>query len=197
MISCFEEPRRWTLGPLVLIQNALRVFYVEMSNGSFFADLILFRFAGLTRSTADGEEEDSEHSPIVHFKLSDLSERLLGVKLDKSEQCSNWAIRPLRTSQKVYAAMDAYIVVELFSKLKTTAEQEKKLRGLTDPTFPISDNLPVRYGRQPARSCIICTDRTGVLYSTNYRVRDPCRDRSHCHSVLKIFTNRTRNNQYR
>lgn len=61
---------------------------VEMSNGSFFADLILFRFAGLTRSTADGEEEDSEHSPIVHFKLSDLSERLLGVKLDKSEQVS-------------------------------------------------------------------------------------------------------------
>ncbi|KAE9418392.1 hypothetical protein Angca_004143 [Angiostrongylus cantonensis] len=36
--------------------------------------------------------------------------------------CSNWALRPLRISQKRYAAMDAYIVTQLFSKLKTTAE---------------------------------------------------------------------------
>ncbi|KAK6010246.1 hypothetical protein OSTOST_24740, partial [Ostertagia ostertagi] len=65
---------------------------------------------------------------MVHFKLSDLSEKLLGVKLDKSEQCSNWAIRPLRANQKRYAAMDAYIVVELFSKLKASADSSKVQR---------------------------------------------------------------------
>ncbi|VDL75728.1 unnamed protein product [Nippostrongylus brasiliensis] len=73
-------------------------------------------------SSEDVLDEDGEGGSLLHFKLSDLSEKLLGVKLDKSEQCSNWAIRPLRASQKNYAAMDAYIVVELFLKLKASAD---------------------------------------------------------------------------
>uniref|UniRef100_A0A0K0CW94 3'-5' exonuclease domain-containing protein n=1 Tax=Angiostrongylus cantonensis TaxID=6313 RepID=A0A0K0CW94_ANGCA len=71
---------------------------------------------------ADDMQSISDSDLTLHFKLSELSEKLLGVKLDKSEQCSNWALRPLRISQKRYAAMDAYIVTQLFSKLKTTAE---------------------------------------------------------------------------
>ncbi|KJH50547.1 3'-5' exonuclease [Dictyocaulus viviparus] len=86
-------------------------------------DRNLFDINGLVGySSANDEDELHEIDSYFHFKLSDLSERLLGVKLDKSEQCSNWAIRPLRIDQKRYAAMDAYIVIALFSKLKTTAE---------------------------------------------------------------------------
>ncbi|VDO52669.1 unnamed protein product [Haemonchus placei] len=78
---------------------------------------------GLTSSIHQEDlDDDTDSVPLVHFKLSDLSEKLLGAKLDKSEQCSNWTIRPLRASQKRYAAMDAYIVVEIFSKLKASAE---------------------------------------------------------------------------
>ncbi|XGW09813.1 hypothetical protein V3C99_011796 [Haemonchus contortus] len=86
-------------------------------------DRQFFEKEGLTSSIhQDDLDDDSDSVPLVHFKLSDLSEKLLGTKLDKSEQCSNWTIRPLRASQKRYAAMDAYIVVEIFSKLKASAE---------------------------------------------------------------------------
>ncbi|KAK6737726.1 hypothetical protein RB195_020059 [Necator americanus] len=71
-------------------------------------------------------DDNLQEGGPMHFKLSDLSDRLLNIKLDKSEQCSNWSIRPLRASQKRYAAMDAYIVIELYGKLREIAE----LRGV-------------------------------------------------------------------
>lgn len=85
-------------------------------------DRHFFEMESFVKNDADDMQKACGSDIAIHFKLSDLSEKLLGVKLDKSEQCSNWAIRPLRSSQKRYAAMDAYIVLGLFSKLKTIAE---------------------------------------------------------------------------
>ncbi|CAJ0607438.1 unnamed protein product [Cylicocyclus nassatus] len=79
----------------------------------------------LDTSTHDNDNDGEDSEPSLHFKLSDLSERLLGVRLDKSEQCSNWSIRPLRLKQKRYAAMDAYIVVELYAKIREMAEERE------------------------------------------------------------------------
>ena len=48
--------------------------------------------------------------------LSAVSLNLMGKKLCKSEQMSNWENRPLRYSQEHYASMDAWILVEMVPK---------------------------------------------------------------------------------
>ncbi len=50
--------------------------------------------------------------------LSALVESLLGLPLDKRDQISNWSRRPLRENQVVYAALDAYVLLEVFEALK-------------------------------------------------------------------------------
>ena len=46
--------------------------------------------------------------------LGDFVEQLLGESPNKSEQHSNWEMRPLRTAQISYAAMDAYYLTQLY-----------------------------------------------------------------------------------
>ncbi|XP_036319316.1 exonuclease mut-7 homolog [Rhagoletis pomonella] len=46
-----------------------------------------------------------------------LAEICLGKKLDKSNQCSNWANRPLRHDQIVYAALDAHCLLQVYQVL--------------------------------------------------------------------------------
>lgn len=43
---------------------------------------------------------------------------ILGLDLDKSEQKSNWNLRPLTSSQVLYAAKDAYVLILLESSLR-------------------------------------------------------------------------------
>ncbi|XP_067637169.1 exonuclease mut-7 homolog isoform X2 [Eurosta solidaginis] len=49
--------------------------------------------------------------------LCALTELCLGKKLDKSNQCSNWANRPLRRDQIVYAALDAHCLLQVYRVL--------------------------------------------------------------------------------
>ncbi|GMR37174.1 hypothetical protein PMAYCL1PPCAC_07369 [Pristionchus mayeri] len=55
--------------------------------------------------------------------LSSLCESLLGLPLDKREQCSVWTRRPLRALQLRYAAMDAFCLLLLHDRCKTWAEK--------------------------------------------------------------------------
>nr|XP_038043968.1 exonuclease mut-7 homolog isoform X6 [Anas platyrhynchos] len=49
--------------------------------------------------------------------LSLLVQHVLGKPLDKTEQLSNWEKRPLREEQIIYAASDAYCLLEIYEKL--------------------------------------------------------------------------------
>ena len=60
--------------------------------------------------------------------LSSLVKSLFGLPLDKRDQMSDWNKRPLTRDQFLYAALDAFVLVELYNKLlemSKVAEREQ------------------------------------------------------------------------
>jgi len=47
-----------------------------------------------------------------------LVSKVLGKRLDKNQQCSNWAARPLSQDQLNYAALDAHCLIQLWDVLQ-------------------------------------------------------------------------------
>ncbi|NWH83782.1 MUT7 Exonuclease, partial [Aegithalos caudatus] len=60
-------------------------------------------------------EEQGHRQPEKGLSL--LVQHVLGKPLDKREQLSNWEKRPLREEQILYAASDAYCLLEIYEKL--------------------------------------------------------------------------------
>lgn len=56
--------------------------------------------------------------------LSCVVQSCFGKPLEKSEQCSNWELRPLRESQIEYAALDAYILMQIYHFLQKKCEEQ-------------------------------------------------------------------------
>ncbi|XP_075550708.1 exonuclease mut-7 homolog isoform X1 [Dermacentor variabilis] len=68
-----------------------------------------------------------------HKGLSELTRILLGLPLNKDEQCSDWENRPLRQSQMKYAALDAFCLLQVYEELYKRAEAEQlNLRDLIE-----------------------------------------------------------------
>ena len=59
-----------------------------------------------------------------------------GTKLSKFEQCSAWNAYPLRQSQVHYAALDSFILIEIFFKLKEQHNFEEILHSDNDVIKP-------------------------------------------------------------
>lgn len=57
-------------------------------------------------------------SPGLSHKLGDVCERELGIYLDKSNQTSDWTLRPLAADQVLYAAIDVEVLVDLYPIFK-------------------------------------------------------------------------------
>ncbi|NXC50037.1 MUT7 Exonuclease, partial [Penelope pileata] len=64
--------------------------------------------------------------------LSLLVQYVLGKPLDKTEQMSNWEKRPLREEQILYAAADAYCLLEVYEKLSKDPESFGLSSDLTE-----------------------------------------------------------------
>lgn len=56
------------------------------------------------------------------FGLAALLDRHFGVKVDKTHQRADWAMRPLPPDMLAYAAMDTHYLIELAAKLRTELE---------------------------------------------------------------------------
>ncbi|CAF2346879.1 unnamed protein product [Rotaria sp. Silwood2] len=61
--------------------------------------------------------------------LSEFVRLCFGKPLNKSEQCSNWERRPLRNAQMLYAANDAYCLVEIYKFLSNNLQSTDYLNS--------------------------------------------------------------------
>jgi ATP-dependent Lhr-like helicase len=97
-------------GVIKIIHNAsfekgvLRRYGIEIAN---IVDTL-----ALSRERYSGRTIDGGH------KLGEVCQRELGLELDKTEQTSNWARRPLSRRQLAYAALDVEVLPLLWDRLQ-------------------------------------------------------------------------------
>ncbi|PFH31127.1 hypothetical protein BESB_030010 [Besnoitia besnoiti] len=90
--------------------------------------------APLTDAEAHEEEEilpgQQGSAPKRRYQnLREMCRQVLGVDLDKSEQRSNWNMRPLTASQVLYAAKDAYALILLEAALREQGWAPENILG--------------------------------------------------------------------
>lgn len=56
--------------------------------------------------------------------LSSLVQACFGLPLEKSEQCSNWELRPLRNTQIQYAALDAHVLLQIYCFFQNLCQEQ-------------------------------------------------------------------------
>lgn len=85
--------------------------------------------------SGQGGADNFKFTKVEERGLSELVRQTLGKPLNKSEQMSDWERRPLRDPQVMYAALDAYVLLEVYDKL-ISESQKQQLK--VDLEFPIS-----------------------------------------------------------
>ncbi|XP_054853533.1 exonuclease mut-7 homolog isoform X2 [Eublepharis macularius] len=93
--------------------------------------------------------------------LSLLAQHVLGKPLDKMEQLSNWEKRPLREEQILYAALDAYCLLEIYTKL------QKDLAG-----FGLNPNILTPQMKK------VCSEVKAKKLPSEQRIPSACKEKS-------------------
>ncbi|XP_035420564.1 exonuclease mut-7 homolog isoform X8 [Cygnus atratus] len=91
---------------LLTVDKQLQKSSIDWKKGSRKADIL---------SPEQSYEDKGIRQPEKGLSL--LVQHVLGKPLDKTEQLSNWEKRPLREEQIIYAASDAYCLLEIYEKL--------------------------------------------------------------------------------
>ncbi|XP_043463266.1 exonuclease mut-7 homolog [Leptopilina heterotoma] len=96
--------------------------------------------------------------------LSKLVELSLGHRLNKSDQFSNWERRPLRESQIIYAALDAYCLLEVYDALaKQCAQMEIDFHEISAQVQHIPHKSPKKAFKKATPSRNEVSDQTEAV----------------------------------
>ncbi len=72
--------------------------------------------------------------------LGGLVEAIFGLPLDKRDQMSDWDRRPLTKEQMLYAALDAYVLLEVFAALQDMASKSNVVNNFNELTSQLIRN---------------------------------------------------------
>lgn len=92
--------------------------------------------------------------------LAGLSELVHGKTICKGEQMSNWERRPLRLTQMHYAALDAFVLIDIYKTLKSISENgtidNKPFIKVEKPCDNCNSKLHMRKQCTRGLKCQIC-----------------------------------------
>ncbi|KAJ4954449.1 hypothetical protein NE237_011232 [Protea cynaroides] len=102
-------------------------------------------FLDITSIYDDLQRKQPGWKPSKQTKsLSTICKEVLGISLSKELQCSDWSQRPLTEEQKIYAAADAYCLLEIFSVFLVGIDKEGQSLHNTTSLHPQNARLGLK-----------------------------------------------------
>ena len=106
-------------GSLPALKDSFNIFASQIIDADEFVNNFQLHHKDLFENLSAAEDKSKKSKG-----LSELVRKLFGKPLDKSECLSNWDRRPLREAQLKYAALDAYVLVQIYDLIDEKCKKE-------------------------------------------------------------------------